>query len=125
MSFESRSDSPSIDFDAIRYARDWRYGHMKAPRDVEGDVERVSWMAYLTWEDRARYAEDFRLSGGHLEFLSEREIAVAIEVSSREALWDYFDFSNPEVVEIFLRNRSWGIYGKADPRRKAPSGHGL
>ena len=114
-----------IDVDTIRYARDWRYGRMLAPGDVEGNAESVWWYAFPTPEDRAEHARGKSRSGGHLDFLSEREIAVAIELGSREELWDYFAFADPEVRKSFLEDRVFGWYGKSDPRAKAPSGSGL
>ena len=110
-----------IDYDAIRYARDWRYGRMTAPGDKEGNVERVWWWAFPTSEDRAEYIEDLHQNGWHIDILSEQEIAVAIGVKSREALWEYFDLYDPNFVRTFLQERRLGIYGKADPRAQAPS----
>ena len=110
-----------IDYDAIRYARDWRYGRMIAPHDEEGYVERVNWLAFPTSEDRAKYIEDMRENGLHIDILSEQEIAVAIGVKSREQLWDYFALQDPDFVLKFQQERCLAFYGKADPRAQAPS----
>ena len=109
-----------IDYDAIRYARNWRYGRLVAPHDKEGDAERVDWLAFPTAEDRAKYIDDVRHNDGHLDILSEQEIAVAIGLKSRQELWQYFELHDPDGVSEFLLNRYCGMYGKADPRAKAP-----
>ena len=109
-----------IDYDAIRYARDWRYGHLTTPRE-DGDLERVWWYAFPTADDRTKHASEVRHYGGHIDLLSEEEIAVAIGVKSRQELWEYFELHNPDIVFTFLGDRSFGIYGKADPQAKAPS----
>ena len=111
----------TIDYDSMRYARDWRYGRLTAPHDQEGDADRVWWLAFPTADDRAKYIDDVRLNDGHIDILSEQEIAVAIGVASREELWDYFELHDPEFKRMLLQDRHIGIYGKADPRAKAPS----
>ena len=111
----------TINYDHIRYGRDSRYGILRAPNEEEGSVKSVWWLAFPTAEDRTKYAGDLKSSGDHMDFLSEREIACAIGVKSRKELWDYFDFTDPEVATSFLKDRRMGIYGKADPLAKAPT----
>jgi hypothetical protein len=111
----------TIDYDSIRYARDWRYGQLIAPHDRVGDLESVWWLAFPTAEDRAKYIEDVRFNQGHIDILSEQEIAVAIGANSREELWEYFELHDPEFERMFLHDRRVEIYGKADPRAQAPS----
>lgn len=110
-----------FDRDAVRYARNWRYGGITAPMDEPGTVVQVVWMAFPTPSDRASYLEDQAAAGWHVDILSEQEIAVAIGVPSREKLWEYFCFDDPDIVGKFLEDRHLGWYGKSDPRAKAPT----
>ena len=35
-----------INYDAVRYGRDWRYGTLQAPYEEVGSLERVYWLAF-------------------------------------------------------------------------------
>lgn len=109
-----------INYDAIRYARHWRYLHITAPNDEPGTAERVEWIAFPTPKDRADYIEGIRASNGHIDILSEEEIAVAIKVKSRQDLWKYFVLDDPQIRQEFLQNRYIGFYGKSEPDARAP-----
>ena len=54
-----------------------------------------------------------------MDFLSEREMACSVGVTSRQKLWDYFDLSDPDTVSGFLSDGWIGIYGKSDPLARA------
>ena len=110
-----------INYDDVRYGRDWCYGALQAPHEEAGSLERVCWLAFHTSKDRAKYAADLKFRGDHMDFLSEREIAHAIGVKSREALWEYFGLTDPEMVVSLVRDGWTGTYGKADPVEKAPT----
>ena len=110
-----------INYDDVRYGRDWRYGTLQAPYEEVGSLERVYWLAFPTSKDRAKYAADLKFRGDHMDFLSEREIAHAIGVESREALWEYFGLTDPEMAASLVMDGWLGIYGKADPMEKAPA----
>lgn len=49
-----------FDHDAIRYARDWRFGKLATPPERDGYVEPVEWLAFLTPQDRAEYVDGMR-----------------------------------------------------------------
>ena len=112
----------TLNYDDIRYGRDWRYGSFQAPWEDEGSLSDVWWLAFPTPKHREQYVGDLKLNGDHMDFLSEKEIAFAIGVKSRQELWEYFDFADPRVVADFLRDGWRGIYGKTDPLDRASSG---
>ena len=106
-------------YDELRYGRDWRYGsNWTGPSESgNGSLERVWLIVFLTATHRRRYAEDQKLNGCHIDFLSEKEMACVIDAPSRQKVWEYFSIGNGDytMVTELLNDGMIMIYGKADP----------
>lgn len=114
-------------YDSLRYARDWRQGpDWTSPSELEdGHYLLDVWLiVFLNPDERRKYAESEKEFGCHLDFLSEREMASVIGMSSRQKVWGYFGIGNGDysMVPLLLKEGRVSLYGKAAPATFADEG---
>ena len=107
-------------YDTLRYGRDWRRGaDWTGPDELENGhfLLDVCLMVFLTPEQRHEYANEQKLNGCHLDFLSEKEMACVLGASSRQKVWEYFGIGNGDysMVPELVGEGMVSVYGKSAP----------
>jgi hypothetical protein len=106
-----------IDYDKLRYGRDWRCGLPLVLAEDEGSLDDIIWLVFLGADHRLDYMSGVRRLDVEVDILSEWEIGTLLGLDSRESLWEYFGIAgdDPYPLAVLLREGWVGVPGKVNP----------